>query len=107
MQEQHKVNVARFAEKFRKFGDQSNFYTSYIPSPDWKLGFWGAHYVDLLNVKFKYDPDNLFYCYHCVGSDRDLGGMYETSSAAANDTKTFLSVWLLLIATFMQQNNHE
>jgi FAD/FMN-containing dehydrogenase len=37
--------------------------------PDWKRSFWGIHYDKLLAIKHKYDPDGLFVCHHCVGSD--------------------------------------
>ena len=36
---------------------------------DWKTRYWGANYDKLLSIKNKYDPDVVFYCYHCVGSD--------------------------------------
>jgi FAD/FMN-containing dehydrogenase len=36
---------------------------------DWKQEFWGANYPRLLEIKHKYDPDGLFLCHHCVGSD--------------------------------------
>ena len=93
------MNVAQFAEKLRKFGDGDYLNTDYTPSPDWKLDFWGAHYVDLLMVKIKYDPDNLFSCCHCVGSDKtDFDVMFEFSRASANVTDHFSTFWLLLIS---------
>ena len=36
--------------------------------PDWQTSFWGANYPRLLDVKRKYDPDNLFRVHHGVGS---------------------------------------
>lgn len=40
-----------------------------FPSNDWKERYWGNldNYNKLLAVKNKYDPDNFFSCYHCVG----------------------------------------
>jgi FAD/FMN-containing dehydrogenase len=38
--------------------------------PDWQRSFWGDNYQRLLQVKEKYDPDGLFICHHCVGSER-------------------------------------
>jgi len=35
---------------------------------DWQKSFWGEHYPRLLQIKQKYDPDNLFWCHHSVGS---------------------------------------
>jgi len=37
--------------------------------PNWKDEFWGVNYDRLLEVKKRYDPSNLFWCHHCVGSD--------------------------------------
>ena len=37
--------------------------------PDWQQSFWGENYPKLLAIKQKYDPDGLFYCHHCVGSE--------------------------------------
>lgn len=40
-----------------------------FPSNDWKERYWGGleSYNKLLVVKQKYDPDNVFSCYHCIG----------------------------------------
>jgi FAD/FMN-containing dehydrogenase len=37
--------------------------------PDWQRAFWGTHYPRLLEIKRKYDPQGLFFCHHCVGSE--------------------------------------
>jgi hypothetical protein len=37
--------------------------------PEWKKTFYGASYEGHLVTKHKYDPDGLFYCPTCVGSD--------------------------------------
>ncbi len=37
--------------------------------PAWQQSFYGAHYDRLLQVKRKYDPDNLFRVHHGVGSE--------------------------------------
>ena len=97
MQEQQRTTVARFAEKIQEFSDgvhvHSSYISSYIPSHDWKNDFWGDNYVDLLKVKVKYDPNNLFFCYHCVGSDR-----IENKSSRATTTVRNLCVWFILVA---------
>lgn len=36
---------------------------------DWQRRFWGASYERLLRIKKHYDPDNVFTCHHCVGSE--------------------------------------
>ncbi|KJK61767.1 FAD binding domain protein [Aspergillus parasiticus SU-1] len=35
--------------------------------PDWKKDFYGDQYNWLKSVKQKYDPDEVFWCYRCVG----------------------------------------
>jgi FAD/FMN-containing dehydrogenase len=37
--------------------------------PDWQRAFWGDNYTRLLAIKHVYDPDNVFTCHHCVGSE--------------------------------------
>ncbi|KAF2094169.1 FAD-binding domain-containing protein [Rhizodiscina lignyota] len=37
--------------------------------PNWQSVFYGSNYNKLLQIKQKYDPDNLFTCWKCVGSD--------------------------------------
>ena len=37
--------------------------------PEWQRSFWGDAYGRLLAIKRRYDPDGLFGCHHCVGSD--------------------------------------
>lgn len=37
---------------------------------DWQNAFWGTNYRRLYHIKQKYDPTSLFYCHHCVGSER-------------------------------------
>ncbi|HLL24748.1 MAG TPA: FAD-binding protein, partial [Kofleriaceae bacterium] len=37
--------------------------------PDWQRSFWGNHYPRLLAIKRKYDPQGVFTCHHCVGSE--------------------------------------
>jgi FAD/FMN-containing dehydrogenase len=36
---------------------------------DWQRTFWGANYARLLQIKQKVDPDRVFYCRMCVGSE--------------------------------------
>ncbi|KAE8374542.1 isoamyl alcohol oxidase [Aspergillus bertholletiae] len=37
--------------------------------PSWKEDFWGENYGWLRSVKQRYDPDHIFWCYPCVGSE--------------------------------------
>lgn len=38
--------------------------------PNWQSVFWGSNYPGLLQVKNKWDPNGLFRCNRCVGSER-------------------------------------
>jgi hypothetical protein len=40
-----------------------------IAEPDWQQAFWGSNYPRLLTVKKKWDPTNLFYVHHGIGSE--------------------------------------
>lgn len=46
------------------YANEASYFTE-----DWKEEFWGPHYDRLLEVKRRYDPDNLFRVHHGVGSD--------------------------------------
>ncbi len=46
------------------YGNESDYFEK-----DWKQAFYGPSYDRLLEVKRKYDPDNLFRVHHGVGSD--------------------------------------
>lgn len=37
--------------------------------PNWQAATWGENYARLRDVKGDYDPDGLFWCRHCVGSE--------------------------------------
>ncbi|KAJ4350717.1 hypothetical protein N0V95_004503 [Ascochyta clinopodiicola] len=40
-----------------------------IGEPDWQQAFWGKNYPRLMELKKKYDPTELFYVHHGVGSE--------------------------------------
>ena len=48
---------------------------------DWQENFWGLdNYKRLLEIKLKWDPDHLFYCHNCVGSEfYEEGGFCKTN----------------------------
>ncbi|KAJ4379551.1 hypothetical protein N0V86_004732 [Didymella sp. IMI 355093] len=46
------------------YGNEAN-----IGEPDWQQAFWGKNYPRLLELKKKYDPTELFYVHHGVGSE--------------------------------------
>ena len=37
--------------------------------PDYKINFYGTHYARLDSIKRLLDPEGVFYCPTCVGSD--------------------------------------
>jgi len=43
---------------------ESNYF-----EPNWQAEYWGANYARLLAVKRRYDPDELFFVRHGVGSE--------------------------------------
>ncbi len=52
---------------------------------NWQQAFWGKNYPQLLKIKLKYDPNGLFYCHHCVGSEYwDKFGMCRKSTVKFN-----------------------
>lgn len=40
-----------------------------ISEPNWQQSFWGSNYPRLLQIKKKWDPFELFYVHHGVGSE--------------------------------------
>lgn len=46
------------------YGNEADYF-----EPEWQNSFWGVNYPKLLSIKQKYDPDNVFTCHHCVGSE--------------------------------------
>ena len=101
-QESLKAKTAQLVEKLRPFQDGHNIHVDYIPSPNWKVDFWGENYVDLLKVKIRYDPDNLFTCYHCVGSDRtDFDDMFDSRSSSAAARVHILNLCVLVLSVLI------
>jgi ribonuclease T2 len=56
---------------FQSLADHSYFGESAYNQgkASWKQRYWGSNYEHLLAVKKKYDPNNIFWCHNCVGSD--------------------------------------
>jgi FAD/FMN-containing dehydrogenase len=68
---QHARAVDEAAAELRKivphpgsYVSESNFFNE-----SWPQAFWGNHYQKLRTVKTKYDPDELFFVHHGVGSE--------------------------------------
>lgn len=62
----------------------------------WKTRYWGTNYANLVSVKNMYDPDNVFWCHHCVGSD--LPRVRREASHAARFGKPMTSAFLATVA---------
>ena len=98
VQETLETDITRLTTKLRKFGDGDNVYAGFVPDPDWKVVFWGENYVDLLKVKIRYDPGNIFSCYHCVGSDKtDFVDMFYPSKPSASATVCLSALMISLV----------
>jgi len=46
------------------YGNEADYFESH-----WQEALWGENYSLLLEIKHKYDPENVFTCHHCVGSE--------------------------------------
>jgi FAD/FMN-containing dehydrogenase len=59
------AEVRRLVPEPGSYVAESNFFEE-----RWQDAFWGAHYPRLLAVKDRYDPDELFFGHHGIGSER-------------------------------------
>lgn len=65
------ANISKAMSSFIKLAPNAGSYineTDYF-LPNWQQAFWRNHYTKLKTIKHKYDPQGLFYCHHCVGSE--------------------------------------
>ena len=68
--EDHFVHIGEhLTDQLIKFGKGTFLNEPSYYLPNWKQALWGGHYDRLLAIKRKWDPDNIFTCHHCVGSD--------------------------------------
>ena len=68
--ETYYTNIAEdLTKQLIKFGRGTYLNEASPYLPDWKTAYWGGHYDRLLAIKNVWDPDNIFTCHHCVGSD--------------------------------------
>jgi FAD/FMN-containing dehydrogenase len=68
---QHARAVDQAAAELRRIVPQAGSYVSesnYF-NESWQQAFWGNNYQKLRGVKTKYDPDELFFVHHGVGSE--------------------------------------
>ncbi|KAK0242494.1 hypothetical protein EDD85DRAFT_811554 [Armillaria nabsnona] len=49
--------------------DAAYFNEASVHEPNYKVSFWGDNYSRLLQIKKRYDPEQLLNCWNCVGFD--------------------------------------
>jgi FAD/FMN-containing dehydrogenase len=64
-------NVNRAINYFKALAPDAGTYVNEADysQENWQQAFWGDNYNKLMGIKKKYDPEGLFYCHHCVGSE--------------------------------------
>ena len=73
---------------------------------DWKTRYWGLNnYEKLLSIKKKYDPTNIFYCYHCVGSDEGSNAHEGNFLVGIIAASVGASIILIGVVIFLVVNN--
>ncbi|EME81240.1 uncharacterized protein MYCFIDRAFT_189443 [Pseudocercospora fijiensis CIRAD86] len=60
-----------YMDLWRKLSPRAGAYLNEADrrEPEWQMSFWGEHYPRLLEIKKLYDPYDLFYAHHAVGSE--------------------------------------
>ncbi|KAF9034096.1 hypothetical protein BJ165DRAFT_1534295 [Panaeolus papilionaceus] len=48
-----------------------------VYEPNHEMAFWGSNFPTLLLTKWKYNPEKLFDCWHCVGRRGSLDPKYK------------------------------
>jgi hypothetical protein len=64
-------NITAKTDVLRKLAPEMGAYFNEadVNEPDWQQAFFGDNYAQLLKIKRKFDPRNLFWCRQCVGSE--------------------------------------
>jgi Berberine and berberine like len=57
-------SIRSISPRSGSYVNETNFFEE-----DWQRSFWGDHYPRLVEIKRRYDPDNLFSVHHGVGSE--------------------------------------
>jgi FAD/FMN-containing dehydrogenase len=56
--------IRSVSEHSGSYVNESNYFED-----DWQDSYWGDNYPRLLEIKRRYDPDNVFTVHHGVGTD--------------------------------------
>lgn len=74
-----KADALKFGASLKSLNPTGGTYANEADpdSPDWQRSFWGANYARLFRIKNKVDPEGVFYCRACVGSEQwdDVDGV--------------------------------
>ncbi|CAF0978437.1 unnamed protein product [Rotaria sordida] len=85
-------------------GTQSscNLNEGYPNEPDWQQKFFGnqVHYNRLTSIKNTIDPNGLFICKNCVGSDDWSNDLNCPKNSKAN--RIYIAVFAFLIVSIVQ-----
>jgi hypothetical protein len=65
---EYAAKASEIGDSLRRAFPNSGAYVgeSEYTEPSWEQSFWGENYARLQQVKGKYDPCNIFDCFHCV-----------------------------------------
>jgi hypothetical protein len=76
---QKKADALKFGASLKSLNPSGGTYSNEADpdSPDWQHAFWGSNYERLFSIKRALDPEGVFYCRSCVGSElwEDNAGM--------------------------------
>lgn len=66
-----KADALKFGASLRSLNPNGGTYANEADpeSPGWQQAFWGSNYERLFAIKKKVDPEGVFYCRACVGSE--------------------------------------
>ncbi|KAK5654328.1 hypothetical protein OQA88_7506 [Cercophora sp. LCS_1] len=71
---------------------------------NWQQTFWGSNYAKLLELKRKVDPDDVFWCQPCVGSERwkevDANALSKMHPVTPSTFRLHTTSLLLSLGTF-------
>lgn len=74
-----KADALKFGASLRSLNPTGGTYANEADpdSPGWQQAFWGSNYERLYKIKNKVDPEGVFYCRACVGSElfEDVDGV--------------------------------
>lgn len=71
----HALAVSQAADPIRKITPGGGAYMNEadVREPNWQQSFWGdENYARLSVIKKRYDPDNVFHCWKCIGWDERM-----------------------------------